>query len=80
MYTHVIYNPFLITALATSVIAVIGVLTGKQYTIFSFPPRQCVEGERNFYNYVVPSNILFAIGFLMLVVILWKIHKVGDFM
>ena len=66
-----------IVEIATTVIVVIGILVTNQYTILSFPPRQCVEGGRNFYNYIVAANIVFAAGLIMLVVIAWNIHRVG---
>ena len=66
-----------IVEIVTAIIVVLGILVINQYTILSFPPRQCVEGGRNFYNYIVAANIIFAAGLIMLVVIAWNIHKVG---
>ena len=66
-----------IIEIATTVIVAIGILVTNQYAILSFPPRQCAEGGRNFYSYIVAANIITATGLIMLVVIAWNIHKVG---
>ena len=68
--------PFVIE-IASAIIVVIGILVTNQYEILSFPPRQCVEGGRNFYNYVLPANFICVIAYSMLVVIVWNIYKVG---
>ena len=66
-----------IIEIATSIIVVIGILVANQYEILSFPPRQCVEGGRNFYNYIISANVIGGVGYSMLDVIVWNIYKVG---
>ena len=49
------------------------------YTMGRNPPILCTGSDAgaNFYSLVLPINIILGIGTNLLIVIFWKIHKVG---
>ena len=49
---------------------------GEQFTILSFPPKECKDKDNSFYTSVLLESLVAALGIAMLVVIGWVIHKV----
>ena len=49
------------------------------YTMVRYPPIICngSDAGANFYSLILPINIILGIGTNLLIVIFWKIHKVG---
>ena len=49
------------------------------YTMGRFPPILCIGSDAcaTFYSLVLPVDIILGIGTNLLIVIFWKIHKVG---
>ena len=67
------------TAIVLSIVIVIGsiVPAENQYNIHSFPPLRCVNRTGNYYNRILPVNVILLVGNTLLAVIGWVIHKVS---
>ena len=50
----------------------------RGFGLIRFPPILCsgLQSDATFYSFVLPINILLAIGIPLLIIIFWIIHKV----
>ena len=50
------------------------------YTMSRFPPILCIgtNADATLYSLVLPLDIILGVGLNLLIIIFWKIHKVGQ--
>ena len=77
-YVHIVC---VLTAIILPVFAPVIILFKDGYTIPRFPPNICVgrDVSVNFYAVVGPTTLLFAVGTTILLLILWRIRRVGAY-
>ena len=79
MYFCNLQTFFLPTAITIPILIVVGSIAsaGNQYNLRSFPPTRCFNGRANYFNFILPLNVMVLIANTLLVAIAWVIHKVS---
>ena len=67
------------TGIVVPILIVLGSIipAGNQYNIHSFPPLRCLNQRGEYYNFVLPLNVIISTANTLLVIIGWVIHKVS---
>ena len=79
-YVHItmVIVGLLLPALPVIVTFAAATRDSRGFGLIRFPPILCsgLESDATFYSFVLPINILLAIGIPLLIIIFWIIHKV----
>ena len=77
--TKYIHLTCVVLALVLPLVPVLANKFKGGYTMGRFPPILCVGADAGatFYSLVLPIDIILGVGSNLLIIIFWKIHKVG---
>ena len=78
--TKYIHLTCVVFALVLPIVPVLANEFKGGYIIYRFPPILCVgtDADATFYSLVLPLDIILGVGSNLLIIIFWKIHKVGQ--
>ena len=79
LYIKLVHVTVVVLAVVVPIVPVVTTLKTSGFGLTRFPPILCTgtNADATFYSLVLPIVVLLQVGISLLIVIFWKIHKVG---